>query len=68
MAGAAVKRQRWGQVLRNEPVIHIKQASGKVVVDDRASNQGLVAQVFATAKPLINQAKIGFSTDPVLLY
>jgi hypothetical protein len=60
--GPAVKQQAWGQFQDKHRVIHRRGARSKVVVGESDCNPGFRPQTFAPAKPLINQAKIGFST------
>ena len=60
--GHSVNSQLWGPFRDNRAVIHRQARRAKVVVDESERNQGLDPQTCAAAKPLINQAKIEFST------
>jgi hypothetical protein len=60
--GASVKQQLWGPFRDNRAVIHRPAWRAKVVIDESERNPGLDPQTCATSKPLINQAKIEFST------
>jgi hypothetical protein len=60
--GETVKQQLWGPFRDNRTVIHRQGSGTKVVIDESDSNQGFDPQTCAASKPLINQAKIEFST------
>jgi hypothetical protein len=57
-----VNSQLWGPFRDNRAVIHRRARRAKVVIDESERNPGLDPQTCAVAKPLINQAKIEFST------
>jgi hypothetical protein len=60
--GHSVNSQLWGPFRDNRAVIHRQGWRAKVVIDESERNRGFDPQTCAVAKPLINQAKIGFST------
>ena len=62
--GESVKQQLWGPFRDNRTVIHRQGSRTKVVIDESDSNRGFDPQTCAASKPLINQAKIEFSTVP----
>ena len=57
-----VNSQLWGPFRDNPAVIHRPAPAAKVVVGESERNPGFGPQTCAAAKPLINQAKIEFST------
>jgi len=60
--GETVKQQLWGPFRDNRAVIHRQGRRTKVVSAESDSNRGFDPQTCAASKPLINQAKIEFST------
>jgi hypothetical protein len=60
--GDTVKSQLWGPFRDNQAVIHRQAGRAKVVIDESERNRGFDPQTCAASKPLINQAKIEFST------
>jgi len=58
----SVNSQLWGPFRDNRTVIHRQGWTGKVVIDESDTNPGFDPQTCANPKPLINQAKIEFST------
>ena len=57
-----VNSQLWGPFRDNRTVIHRQRWTAKVVIDESDGNRGFDPQTCAAPKPLINQAKIEFST------
>jgi hypothetical protein len=60
--GHSVNPQPWGPFRDNPAVIHRQTGRAKVVVGESERNPGFGPQTCTVAKPLINQAKIEFST------
>jgi hypothetical protein len=60
--GHTVNSQPWGPFRDNPAVIHRPGRRAKVVIDESDSIRGFDPQACAASKPLINQAKIEFST------
>jgi hypothetical protein len=60
--GQAVKSQPWGPFRDNRTVIHRPGRRPKVVIGESDRKQGFDPQACAAPKPLMNQAKIEFST------
>ena len=58
----SVNSQLWGPFRDNLPVVHRTTRRTKVVIDESGANRGSGPQTCSTAKPLIFQAKIRFST------
>ena len=58
----SVNSQLWGPFLDNRAVIHRQAGRSKVVIDESERNRRFDPQTCAASKPLINQAKIEFST------
>jgi hypothetical protein len=57
-----VNSQLWGPFRDNQAVVHRTTRTAKLVIDESDSNPGFDPQTCAASKPLINQAKIEFST------
>jgi len=60
--GNTVNSQPWGPFRDNRTVIHRPDGRAKVVIGESDRNRGFDPQTCAASKPLINQAKIEFST------
>jgi hypothetical protein len=58
----SVNSQLWGPFRDNRTVIHRQGWRAKVVIDESERNRRFDPQTCAASKPLINQAKIEFST------
>jgi len=58
----SVNSQLWGPFRDNRAVIHRQGRRAKVVIDESDSKRRFDPQTCTAAKPLINQAKIEFST------
>jgi hypothetical protein len=57
-----VNSQLWGPFRDNRAGVHRPTRIGKLVIDESDRNPGFDPQTCAASKPLINQAKIEFST------
>jgi hypothetical protein len=60
--GEAVNSQPWGPFRDNPAVVHRASGKAKVVEEGSGPNRVFGPQACQTSKPLINQAKIEFST------